>query len=110
MPKDLSRLPNYFAKVQVGNPLQEADLALLSDEERDALSDLWNRCKPFLTDEKILDEVSYAEIEKAFQIVKDLGMMQYCPVLRLAAQFELDDDAHMVVWAGEKVAHSWAGC
>ena len=110
MPRDLSRLPNYFATVQVGKPLQDADLALLSREEREALRNLWNLCKPFLTGERVLTEVSYAEIERAFLVVKDLGMMEYCPVLRLAAQFDLDDDAHAAVWAGAREApHSWTG-
>ena len=110
MAKDLSRLPNYFARIQVGEPLEASDLARLSAQERNAIEELWNLCKPFLKGEDVLSESSYAEIERAFRVVKDLGMMIYCPVLRLAAQFELDEDAHLFVWAGEKESNSWAGC
>jgi hypothetical protein len=89
----LSELPRCIPYTQIGTPLSEGQFIELPEAEKEALSALHDLRMALLEDEVELDDESYTSLERLYRKVKELGLAHYCPVVRTAAQFELDEEA-----------------
>jgi len=89
---DLSRLPVPIPYTQLGTPLPDKDLMALPDEERRALTALFDQARALL-DGAPLTAQSYAALAQQYARVKELGLDHYCSVMQIGARFRIDPDA-----------------